>query len=260
MKKSPLNMPGGSRIHNDYQWGSYVDTRKASYLDVGYKRGYYSYNGGEMNHGDNDFIPLNNSTPNEKKHHNNNRHISKFRRNYLNSGSRFSNDNKPNIFTCTNPYLKFTPPHRHNDCVQFGRNKIIHRDGHKQMNISKYIDMESIFEDPWADLQKKLDNSSIIDGVDVSAGCSSIFFKDTSDNMSFCNTDFQNNSHNERSQSQPEDICLKISDNVSKPVIKNLFDNKFDNTKLNLTLNNVNSCNASNDNNYAANEHDKQNI
>ncbi|XP_043487687.1 putative uncharacterized protein DDB_G0282133 isoform X1 [Polistes fuscatus] len=246
MRKSPLSMPGGSRRQNDHQWRSYGDTRKNNCVNV--------------DQGDNDFIPLNNSTPNEKKQYNNNRNFCKFRRNHLNSGVRFSYDNKHNIFSCTDPYFKYNSPHKHSGFLYQAQNKNMNKDGLKQMNMSKYIDMKSILEDPWAELKKKLDNSATSNDVNASDGCSSISSIKDSYNMSFCDTDFQNNLHNEQSQCQSIDARLEISDNASKPIVENLLDNKFGDTELNLTSNNVFLCNASNDNNHAANKDDKQDI
>ncbi|XP_043487688.1 putative uncharacterized protein DDB_G0282133 isoform X2 [Polistes fuscatus] len=220
MRKSPLSMPGGSRRQNDHQWRSYGDTRKNNCVNV--------------DQGDNDFIPLNNSTPNEKKQYNNNR----------------------NFY----PYFKYNSPHKHSGFLYQAQNKNMNKDGLKQMNMSKYIDMKSILEDPWAELKKKLDNSATSNDVNASDGCSSISSIKDSYNMSFCDTDFQNNLHNEQSQCQSIDARLEISDNASKPIVENLLDNKFGDTELNLTSNNVFLCNASNDNNHAANKDDKQDI
>ncbi|XP_015186208.1 PREDICTED: TBC1 domain family member 5 homolog A-like [Polistes dominula] len=256
MKKSPLSMPGGSRRQNDHQWKSYGDTRNTNCSNVDYKRGYYSFNNsGEMYQSDNGFIPLNNSTPIGKKQYTNNKHVSKFRRNHFNPGNnRFSYNNKPNIFSCTDPYLKYSPPvYKNSGYAHRRHNKNMNKDDHNQVDISDFIDMESVFEDPWAELEKKLENSN---NVNASDGCSSISNIKASDNISFCDTDSQNNLENEQSQCQSIDARLEISDCGSKSIIDNFSDNKFDDTNLNLS-----SCNVSNDYNHAANEEDdKQDI
>ncbi|XP_014614779.1 PREDICTED: GATA zinc finger domain-containing protein 8-like isoform X2 [Polistes canadensis] len=231
MRKSPLSMPGGSRRQNNHQCKSYGAMGKTNCVNVDLKREYYSYNGGGVYQGDNGFIPLNSSTPNEKKQYNNNR----------------------NIY----PYFKYNSPHKHPGLLYQAQNKNMNN---KQLHMSKYIDMKSILEDPWAELKKKLDNSTTSNDVNASDGCSSISNIKDSDNMSFCDTDFQNNLHNEQSQCQSIDARLEISDNASKPIVENLLDNKFGDTELNLISNNVFSCNATNDNNHVANKDDKQDI
>ncbi|XP_014614778.1 PREDICTED: putative uncharacterized protein DDB_G0282133 isoform X1 [Polistes canadensis] len=256
MRKSPLSMPGGSRRQNNHQCKSYGAMGKTNCVNVDLKREYYSYNGGGVYQGDNGFIPLNSSTPNEKKQYNNNRNICKFRRNYSNLG-RWLSDDKRNIFSCTDPYFKYNSPHKHPGLLYQAQNKNMNN---KQLHMSKYIDMKSILEDPWAELKKKLDNSTTSNDVNASDGCSSISNIKDSDNMSFCDTDFQNNLHNEQSQCQSIDARLEISDNASKPIVENLLDNKFGDTELNLISNNVFSCNATNDNNHVANKDDKQDI
>lgn len=133
------------------------------------------------------------------------------------------------------------------------------KDGHRQIDISRYIDINSILEDPWAELMQKLDDSTTSNKVDVLNGSSTIpYSKEISKSISLVDTYFQNNQHNVESQSQSVNIDLEISDNASE--VKNISDNQFGDTKLDLTLDNESLCNNSNDNNHVASKDIKQNI
>nr|XP_050861448.1 uncharacterized protein LOC127068973 isoform X2 [Vespula vulgaris] len=144
--------------------------------------------------------------------------------------------------------------------MQFhGQNKSMQKDGHRQIDISRYIDINSILEDPWAELMQKLDDSTTSNKVDVLNGSSTIpYSKEISKSVSLVDTYFQNNQHNVESQSQSVNIDLEISDNALE--VKNISDNQFGDTKLDLTLDNESLCNNSNDNNHVASKDIKQNI
>ncbi|KAL2750081.1 GATA zinc finger domain-containing protein 8-like isoform X2 [Vespula maculifrons] len=259
MRKSPLNMPGGSRSQNNHEWKSYVDTRRTNCGFVAYKRGCYSYNGVELNRGDNDFIPLNSSTPDQRRH-SGNRYGSGIGRNHRNSGSWLFNDYRGNHFANTKPHFNNSySPYKHTGMQFHGQNKSMQKDGHRQIDISRYIDINSILEDPWAELMQKLDDSTTSNKVDVLNGSSTIpYSKEISKSVSLVDTYFQNNQHNVESQSQSVNIDLEISDNASE--VKNISDNQFGDTKLDSTLDNESLCNNSNDNNHVASKDIKQNI
>ncbi|XP_046833811.1 uncharacterized protein LOC124430801 isoform X2 [Vespa crabro] len=144
--------------------------------------------------------------------------------------------------------------------MQFhGQNKNMQKDSHRQIDISRYIDIKSILEDPWAELMQKMDDSTSSDKVDALNGRSSIpYSKEISKSVSLVDTYFQNNQHNAESQNQSINTDLKISDNSLK--VTNISDNQLEDTKLDSTSNNESLCNNSNDNNHVADKEIKQNI
>ncbi|KYM99118.1 PREDICTED: uncharacterized protein LOC108776988 [Cyphomyrmex costatus] len=171
MKKSPLNnavhggRPYGVR-HAPYNWKSHENA---------YGRGYQPAEGNSYQHfsgsntgsqpHDDDFIPLNISTPlSRHKYNSTNRYTPSggrgspgrsgngWHNNYRGKGNYHATPRSNN----RNPAYKYSPD-------QFQRQKRkSYRGAYKHMNISAYVDLNSFLEDPWENLVKKLNNSKDI--------------------------------------------------------------------------------------------------
>ncbi|KAK2581335.1 hypothetical protein KPH14_008107 [Odynerus spinipes] len=261
MRKSPLSMPGSSRSQHNHEWKSYVDTRRTNCGFVAYKRGCYSYNGGELNRGDNDFIPLNNSTPDQRRH-SGNRYGSGVGRNHRNSGSSLFNHNRGNHFANTKPHFNNSySPYKHTGMQFHGQNKSMQKDGHRQVDISRYVDIKSVLEDPWAELMQKLDDPKTSNKMDVLNGCSSIpEFKEYRESVPFVDAHYQNIQDNAESKSQPIDVDLEIRDDDPKYKTEDPLCTEHGYVKFDMVLNNESSCNVSNDNYQVANKDNKKDI
>lgn len=124
------------------------------------------------------------------------------------------------------------------------------KDSHRKVDISKYIDIASIFEDPWAELMQNMDNSTTSNKTDVSNRSSSITdSKEISEGISLDDKYIQNNQSNAESPNQSVNTDLEISDSASN--VTNISHNESGDTKLDSTSNNQSSCNNSNDNDHA---------
>lgn len=133
------------------------------------------------------------------------------------------------------------------------------KDSHRQIDISRYIDIKSILEDPWAELMQKMDDSMTSDKAKVLNGCSSITYsKEISKSVSLVDTYFQNNQCNAESQNQSVNTDLEISDSASN--VTNISDNELGDSKVDLTSNNQSLCNNSNDNNHVTSKDIEQEI
>ncbi|XP_033309798.1 uncharacterized protein DDB_G0280315-like [Bombus bifarius] len=158
MRKSPLSTPSGSKEKQSYNWKSNGYKNRTGYSY--HKSDSYqctSSNSGQRYSG-NDFIPLNNSTPiPEYKKLDNNWHGSGGH-NHRNSGSGGFNHYRNNYHST--PKLNFnnsySPYKLSGKQLFYGQKKSFQNDKHRQSDISRYIDMKSFLEDPWAELTKKL--------------------------------------------------------------------------------------------------------
>lgn len=217
MRKSPLSTPGGSRNRHNDEWKSYVDIGKTHSSFDGYKRGCTSLNDGELNCGNDGYIPLNSFTPDHWKQ-SGSRHSSGVSRVRRHSGSPLFNYNRGSHFGNTKQHFNDSySPYKHTGMQFHGQNKNTYKDGHGQVDISRYVDIESALEDPWAELIQKLDDSKIINKMDVTNGCSGILdLNETKQSISLVDEHFQNIQDNSEFKNQPIDVDLGINDNVPK--------------------------------------------
>ncbi|XP_076627540.1 uncharacterized protein LOC143344875 [Colletes latitarsis] len=166
MKKSPLSTPSGSRGKQSYNWKSRDHKNRTGYNYVtsdSYQC--ISTNGNQVNSG-NDFIPLGMTTPeSEQKRLNGNWHGSGGSRNHRSSGSGGFNHYRNNYHaTPKSNFNNSYSPYKHFGKQFYGQKKGYQKDARKQIDISRYIDMKSFLEDPWAELIKKLNKSEETNG------------------------------------------------------------------------------------------------
>ncbi|XP_076656040.1 uncharacterized protein LOC143360795 [Halictus rubicundus] len=170
MKKSPLSTPSSSRGKQCYNWKLHDHKNRTDYNYV--KEDSYqslSPNGVQM-HSGNDFIPLNISTPVlDRKRYSGNWHNSGGGRNHRNSGSGGFNHYRNNYHaTSKSNYNNSYSPYKHSGKQFHGQKKDFQKDARKEIDISRYIDMKSFLEDPWAELVKRLSKSEDTKGVKLS--------------------------------------------------------------------------------------------
>lgn len=215
MRKSPLSTPGGSRSRYNDEWKFYADTGRTNYSFDGYKRGCISLNDGELNCGNDGYIPLNSGTSDNWKQ-SGSRHSSGVVRARHHSGSPLFNYNRGSHFANIKQHFNDSySPYKHTGMQFHGQNKNTYKDGHRQVDISRYFNIESALEDPWAELIQKLDDSKIINKMDVTNGCSGILdLNETKQSISLVDEHFQNIQDNSESKNQPIDVDLRINDNV----------------------------------------------
>ncbi|XP_077279784.1 uncharacterized protein LOC143907122 [Temnothorax americanus] len=166
MKRSPLNnathsgRPCGAK-HTSYNWKSHENANSRGYQTAegnSYHR--FSASGAESQPCDDNFIPLNVSTPMTR--HEKYNAASQYRPagECSSPGSGWYNNYRGNYHAtprsnCNNQY----PAYKHFP-KQFHRQKRkSYRGAHRQVNVSAYVDIDSFLEDPWEDLVKKLNES-----------------------------------------------------------------------------------------------------
>ncbi|XP_078043506.1 uncharacterized protein LOC144473482 [Augochlora pura] len=166
MKKSPLSTPSSSRGKQCYNWKVHDHKSRTEY-SYGNDDSYQSVspNGIQMRTG-NDFIPLSISTPvSDQKRHSGNWHGSGGGRNHRNSGSGGFNHYRNNYHaTSKSNYNNSYSPYKHSGKQFHAHKKGCYKDARKEIDISRYIDMKSFLEDPWADLTKRLSKSEDTNG------------------------------------------------------------------------------------------------
>ncbi|XP_076303046.1 uncharacterized protein LOC143221498 [Lasioglossum baleicum] len=265
MKKSPLSTPSGSKGKQSYNWKSHDHKSRTGYSYI--KSDSYqctSPNSGHIQSA-NDFIPLNISTP-EQKRLSSNWHGSGGR-NHRNSGSGGFNHYRHNYHsTPKSNFNNSYSPYKLSGKQFYGQKKGYQKDARRQINISSYIDMKSFLEDPWAELTKKLNESTETNGDDsvkLEQSLSPQLFYMDSESNSECksitnvhNSCFSSESRNESSI----DVKLGLDDTNVSDVSKteSSIDLKLDNVRFSQESKNDSICN--NNDSASENIRDENNV
>ncbi|KZC08110.1 PREDICTED: uncharacterized protein LOC107186334 [Dufourea novaeangliae] len=166
MKKSPLSTPSCSRGMQNYNWKSNDHKSRTGY-NYGKSDNSQCVSPNLVQiHTGNDFIPLNISTPqSDKKRHSGNWHGSGGSRNHRNSGSGGFNHYRNNYHaTPKSNFNNLYSPYKHSGKQFYCQRKGYQKDARQPVDISRYIDMTSFLEDPWAELVKRLNKSEDANG------------------------------------------------------------------------------------------------
>lgn len=267
MKKSPLSTPSGSKGKKSYNWKSHDHKNRTGYSYV--KNDSYqctSPNGGQRQSG-NDFIPLNISTPmpEQIRRHSSNWHGSGGRnhRNLGNSGfnhyRNYHASPKSNFNNSYSPYKLLNKQF-------YNHKKGYQKDSRKQIDISCYLDMKSFLEDPWAELTKKLSESTETN-EDESLKLEQLFSPQSIYVDSEPNSECKSVTNVDNSCFSPEtknessvDINLGLNDTNISSVSRteSSIDIKFDNVRFSEESKNNSICN--NNDNTSENIRDENNI
>ncbi|XP_054007408.1 uncharacterized protein LOC128891707 [Hylaeus anthracinus] len=222
MKKSPLSTPSSSRAKQNYNWKSHDRKNRTGYNYI--KSDNYqcnSSNESQANSG-NDFIPLGISTP-DSKGQSGNWYGCGGNRSHRNSGSSGLNHYRNNYHaTPKSNFNNSYSPYKHTGKQFYGQKKGYQKDARKQIDISRYIDVKSFLEDPWAELIQNLNKSEETNGgkllkVKQSLSPQSIYRNSEADSENKSVTDADDSLFSQESKHESSlDVTLGLDDtNVS---------------------------------------------
>lgn len=269
MKKSPLSTPCSSKGKQGYSWKSHDHKNRTGYNYVKSDSYKCILPNGNQTHSGNDFIPLGISTPlSEHKRPCGNWHGSGGSRSHRNSGSGGCNHYRNNYHaTPKSNFNNSYSPYKHSGKQLYGQKKGYQKDARKQIDISRYIDMKSFLEDPWAELIKKLNkseetNRGKLPKIEQSLSSRIMYINSQTDSESKSVTNMDDSCSNQESRNESSiDLTLGLDDtdisNTSRT--ESSINSKLDNVRFSQESKNESICSnndsACNDSYEESNNH-----